>query len=80
MEIIGYQPAYKQDFIDFNAAMATLKALDAQCADWRPAYPAILTRCTGSYHGNDHNIAMIYADFFFTEAVLKLRGDDFLFW
>ena len=28
MEIIAYQPAYKQDFIDFNAAMATLKALD----------------------------------------------------
>jgi unsaturated chondroitin disaccharide hydrolase len=64
----------------FDAALAMLKALDAECADWRPSYPAILTQCTGSYHGNDHNIAMIYADFFFTEAILKLRGDDFLFW
>ena len=64
----------------FDAALATLGALEAHCAKWDPASPAILTRCTGSYHGNDHNIAMIYADFFFTEAILKLRGDPFLFW
>lgn len=64
----------------FDAALATLGALEAHCTKWDSASPAILTRCTGSYHGNDHNIAMIYADFFFTEAILKLRGDPFLFW
>ena len=64
----------------FDAGCRILEALDAQCADWSEDYPAILTRCTGSYHGNDHHIAMTYADFFFMEAVLKLQGDDFLFW
>ncbi len=63
----------------FDAAIRLLKALDRD-ADWSGAFPAILTHCTGSYHGNDHNIAMVYADFFFIEAILKLRGDPFLFW
>ncbi len=64
----------------FDAAVSLLKALDAGCADWSGDSPALLTRCAGSYHGSDHNIAMIYADFFFTEAILRLKGDDFLFW
>ena len=64
----------------FAGAVRMLEALDRDCADWSETYPAILTRCTGSYHGNDHNIAMTYADFFFMEAVLKLKGDPFLFW
>ncbi len=64
----------------FDAAVSMLRALDAQCAAWSDASPAILKNCTGSYHGNDHNIAMNYADFFFMEAILKLRGDTFLFW
>ncbi len=64
----------------FDAALSMLKALDARCADWSEASPAILTSCTGSWHGKDHHIAMIYADFFFTEAILKLLGDPFLFW
>lgn len=64
----------------FDAAVSILSALDAHCAAWSDASPAILKNCTGSYHGNDHNIAMNYADFFFMEAILKLRGDTFLFW
>ena len=71
---ITENPAY------FDAAVEMLRALDARCADWSEAYPAILTNCTGSYHGNDHNIAMNYADFYFMEAILKLQGDPFLFW
>ena len=64
----------------FDAAVSMLRALDAHCAAWSDASPAILKNCTGSYHGNDHHIAMNYADFFFMEAILKLRGDTFLFW
>lgn len=64
----------------FDAAIAMLKALCTRCADWSAGYPAILTQCTGSWHGNDHNIAMNYADFFFMEAILKLQGDTFRFW
>ena len=64
----------------FDAALHMLKALDEHCSDWSDAYPAILNKCTGSYHNTDHHIAMNYADFFFIEAILKLNGDTFLFW
>ena len=64
----------------FDAGVSLLKALDSRCADWSGNDPAILTQCTGSYHGSDHNITMTYADFYFIEAILKLQGDDFLFW
>ncbi len=64
----------------FDAAVNMLKALCTKCADWSEDYPAILTQCTGSWHGNDHNMAMNYADFFLMEAVLKLQGDSFRFW
>ena len=66
--------------IFFDAGMNILQALNSRSADWSADYPAILTHCTASYHGNDHNIAMNYADFFFIEAILKLNGDTFLFW
>ena len=64
----------------FDAALSMLRTLCAHDADWRNEYPAILTHCTGSYHGDDHHIAMTYADFFLVEAILKLQGDPFLFW
>jgi len=64
----------------FDAAMNILRALDTSASDWSDEYPAILNKCTGSYHGNEHHIAMNYADFYFIEAILKLSGDDFLFW
>lgn len=64
----------------FDAAVNILRAEDAHCTDWSDDYPAILNKCTGSYHGNDHHMAMNYADFYFMEAVLKLMGDDYLFW
>ena len=64
----------------FDAALTLLRALDSACSDWSKEYPAILTQCTGSYHGNDHNIAMTYADFFFIESIMKLLEDSFLFW
>lgn len=66
--------------IFFTAAVNILKALDRDASDWSAEYPAILNKCTGSYHGKDHHIAMNYADFYFIEAILKLNGDNFLFW
>lgn len=65
----------------FPAAIQLLKALDESCANWDPAYPAILTQCSGAYHSNtNHHIAMIYGDFFLIEAVGKLLGTPLLIW
>ena len=63
----------------FEAALHLLKALDETCADWTEDSPAIITHCASAWDG-DHDIAMVYADFYFAEAVLRLSGDPFRFW
>ena len=63
-----------------DAAVAMLKAMDERCADWSAEEPAVLKKCTGSYGGNDHHITMVYADYFFTEAMAKLSGEKLRFW
>ena len=63
-----------------DAAVDMLKAMEARCADWSLEEPAVLQNCTGSYSGNDHHITMVYADFFFVEAMAKLSGEKLRFW
>lgn len=64
-----------------HAALKLLKAADAHCADWGLYDPAILQKCTGAYHSeHDGHITMNYGDYFFIEAMGKLRGEKLLFW
>ena len=63
----------------YRAAVSILKAQEARCADWSEAQPAVFTKCTAAYsHG--HHVTMNYADYYFIEAVNKLRGEKLLFW
>lgn len=64
----------------FHAGVHILRATETRYVNWGKEYPALLTHCTGSYHGAEHHMAMNYADFYFVEAILKLNGDRFLFW
>lgn len=65
----------------FNAAMCILKDMEKVDADWSNDSPAILRRCTGAYHGEHHrHIPMQYGDYFFIEALAKLRGEKLRFW
>ncbi|MBR1686325.1 MAG: glycoside hydrolase family 88 protein [Clostridia bacterium] len=70
----GEEAARYEDF-----ASQMLMALDAH-ADWSGNTPNILTRCTGSYHTKDHEIPMIYGDYFFLEGVLRLSGKERCRW
>ncbi len=63
-----------------DAAFALLRALEEKHADWSVRVPAILTHCTGSYHSNDHHIAMVYGDYYFIEGVSRLLGNSRLRW
>ena len=62
------------------AAFRILSTVEKAHADWSEDFPAILTHCTGAYHSKDHHIAMVYADYFFVEAVLRLAGKLHLRW
>lgn len=65
----------------FDAAVKMLMAMEQHCIDWSFDQPALLTQCTGAYSMPDsHHITMNYADFFFVEAIGKLRGEKRLAW
>ena len=64
------------------AAVRMLRALEALCADWTDAIPGILTRCTASYHedGAGRHSNIMYGDYFFVEAILRLGGSEARLW
>ena len=64
------------------AAMRLLRALHDLCADWSEEAPGILQKCTASYHddGAGRHVNILYGDYFFVEALCKLRGTDAHLW
>ena len=63
-----------------NAALRILRAIDGQRADWSDGCDAIVQNCSAAYHADRHHFTMTYADYFFIEAVYKLRNIGRLLW
>lgn len=65
-----------------DAALRMLKGMEALCADWSEKAPGILQKCTASYHddGAGRHVNIQYGDYFFVEAIAKLRGTDAKLW
>lgn len=62
-------------------AARMVKAIAEQHCDWNPAKDSIVQNCKVDYHSSqDKQTDLIYADYFLTEAVLRLMGNDFLIW
>lgn len=66
--------------IYLNAAIKMLKALTDRHSDFTGANDGVLTCCSGSYHGAEHHVNLVYADYFFLEALLKLKENDYFMW
>ena len=66
-----------------EAAYRILRACEAKFANWEPERDSILTGGTYFYHdpdGTNTELPIIYADYFLTEAVLRLKGMDLFEW
>ncbi len=63
-----------------EAAMKLLKKLEAERCDWTLEKDNIIEKCTSAYHDENHNFAIIYGDYFFTEAILKLCDKEWFLW
>ena len=51
------------------------------CCDWNPDTDGIVQNCKVAFHNDRREQTdLIYADYFLTEAVLRLLGKDFLIW
>lgn len=78
IEIAKYVPENEQEKY-LSAAVNILKAMEKDWCDWDDQTDGILMMGSGSYHYERH-MNIIYGDFYFTEAILKLKGSDFLIW
>ena len=62
-----------------TSAIKMLKAMDEAWCDYRHETDNILTMSSASYKGKKH-INVIYGDYYFIEALLKLAGSEFTPW
>jgi unsaturated chondroitin disaccharide hydrolase len=81
LEIAAHVCGAEQTFYT-AAAQKILEAGEKAFADWDTETDGIIGRGTGSYHGSpeDTELPIIYGDYFFIEAILRLLGKDFLIW
>jgi len=63
-----------------NAAIKLLKALVEKRSDWSEQSDAILQNGSAAYHAAAHHQAIIYGDYYFIEAIFKLKGNDLYLW
>lgn len=63
-----------------NAAVKLLQTITEKRADWSQSCDAIVQNCSAAYHNKDHHFTMNYADYYFIEAIYKIRGIGTLLW
>ena len=63
-----------------NAAIKLLQALTNNRCDWSKECDCIVQKGSAAYHTAKHHECIIYGDYFFIEAVLKLNGNAYSIW
>jgi len=64
-----------------DAAITLLQALDSRCGAWDLDEEGLLRFGTGHMpEGQNVQVSLIYGDYFFVEALAKIRGQRELFW
>lgn len=80
IEIARHVPEYEKKLY-INSAIKLLKALDENCCNYDDNEEALVLRGSHSYHRiEEREMPIVYGDFYYVEALLKLKGSDFLIW
>lgn len=80
IEIAKHVPELEKK-IYINAAIKLLKALDENCVNYDESEDALVLRGSHSYHREkEREMPIVYGDFYYVEALLKLKNSDFLIW
>lgn len=79
IEVAGHVPEPEKDEY-LRPALKILKTIAEKRADWTRECDAIVQNCTGSYHSSEHHFTMVYADYYFIEALYKLTGTGISIW
>lgn len=80
LEIAEHVPTAEcQSYVDW--AMYILQAVDETACDWQVDTDGIVGLCTVQYHDTeDIHVPIVYADYFLTEALMRLKGYQLFFW
>lgn len=80
LEIAEHVPELEKEFY-LQGALKLLKATDRQYCVWDPEKDSIVAMGSGSYATeHDRHVPIIYGDYYFIEAVLRLLDKDILLW
>ena len=70
----------RQREIYLGAAMKMLQALEKNSFNWNEEEDNFLTKCTAAYHDREHEFSIIYGDYYFLEALMKLADKELFIW
>ena len=79
LEIAKAVPEYEAG-IYAGAALKLLKVMAAETCDFDPATDGITTACSTKYFEDKHMYNLVYGDYYFVEAILKLLEKDYWLW
>lgn len=63
-----------------SAAEKLILTISRERADFGTGCDAVVQNCSAAYHDARHHFPMIYADYFYTEALLRLKGAELPVW
>ncbi len=79
LEIENYVEGEEKEFFH-AAAMKLITTLAEQRCNWSVDTDNIIEKCSSCYHAEHHNFSLIYGDYYFTEAILKLCDKELFLW
>lgn len=79
LEISQHVTGFEKDMY-IESAKRLISAIDEKWCDYNPDTDGITDGGSVSYHADKHHERIIYGDYFFIEAVLRLEEKDFLIW
>ncbi len=77
---LAKQKEGRQSRIYLDAALKMLQALAKNSFNWKEEEDNLLTKCTAAYHDKTHEFSIIYGDYYFLEALMKLTGKELFIW
>lgn len=82
LELANHVSEYEKQLYT-KAALNILKECEAKFCNWDPEQDSIVQDGTVYYHdpsGRNTHVPIIYGDYFFIEATLKLKGKELFIW